>query len=238
MGSVKDSKWTLEGALRELESLGSEQTRKTYRRHGVTGEQYGVKFGDLSKLVRKIKVDHELAEELWESGNHDARVLATMIADPSTIQASRLDAWAKGLDNHVIANQLADLAAKHPAAAQRAKKWTRSRSECISSAGWSLVSSLAKLGGDDAVLTDEALAEYIDRIEAEIHRAPNRTRYSMNWALMSIGVHRPKLKDHALAAAKRIGPVEVDHGDTNCKTPDAVKAIQESRAGGSRKKKG
>lgn len=71
---------TSEQALARLWKLGSAQTRKTYGRHGLPGEMYGVKFGDLAKLVKEIRQDHELARELWDSGNHDARVLAAMIA--------------------------------------------------------------------------------------------------------------------------------------------------------------
>jgi len=69
--------------MQELKSLGSEQYRKTYKRHGVQGEVYGVSYAHLGTLKKKIKIDHELALELWKSGNHDARTLATMIADPA-----------------------------------------------------------------------------------------------------------------------------------------------------------
>ena len=81
---------TASQVLKRLKSLGTAQTRKTYGRHGVTGEMFGVKFGDLSRLVRQIKKDHALALELWSSGNHDARVLATHIADPEELDAGTL----------------------------------------------------------------------------------------------------------------------------------------------------
>ena len=79
--------------LAELESLGSEQARKTYRRHGVGENQFGVSYSALGKLKKRIKTDHELALKLWESGNHDARILATMIADPQ--QAEEIVASGK-----------------------------------------------------------------------------------------------------------------------------------------------
>ncbi|MEQ8762775.1 MAG: DNA alkylation repair protein [Planctomycetota bacterium] len=218
--------WTTSSLLKELESLGTEQNRKVYGRHGVTGPQFGVSFAHLGKLRRQIKVDQELAEGLWASGNHDARVLAAMIADPGEMKASTLDTWVKDVGNHVIANTVAELAARHASAKQRAEKWTRSRSETIASAGWNLVSDLAKQKDDDAVLSDDDLRSYVEQIEKGIHTAPNRTRYSMNSALISIGSHRPKLKKEALAIAKRIGPVEIDHGETGCKTPDAAERIQ------------
>src|ERR1700752_4226901 len=73
---------TLSETMKQLEAVGSEQTRKTYRRHGVQMPMFGVKMGDLSKVQKGIKKDHALALALWATGNLDARVLATMIADP------------------------------------------------------------------------------------------------------------------------------------------------------------
>ena len=65
-------------------------------------------------------------------------------------------------------------------------------------------------------------------IEKEIHRSPNWARYAMNGALISIGVYKPTLRKKAIEAAKRIGKVEVDHGETYCKTPDAVPYIEKA----------
>jgi 3-methyladenine DNA glycosylase AlkD len=64
-----------------LEALGTEQARKTYKRHGIEGDVFGVSYANLEILRKKIKVDHDLAQKLWASGNHDARILATMFAD-------------------------------------------------------------------------------------------------------------------------------------------------------------
>jgi 3-methyladenine DNA glycosylase AlkD len=62
--------------LAELRSLGTEQNRKIYSRHGVQGEMFGVSYANLEKLRKKIKTDHMLAGQLWAAGNHDARILA------------------------------------------------------------------------------------------------------------------------------------------------------------------
>ena len=83
---------TLAEVLVELETLGTAQNRKTYARHGVTGEAFGVSYANLGKLRKKIKRDHELAQGLWDSGNHDARVLATLVAEPAARAARDLDA--------------------------------------------------------------------------------------------------------------------------------------------------
>lgn len=82
---------TLPQALQQLEAAGSAQTRKTYSRHGIGPKMFGVSYAVLGQLTRQIKRDHALALGLWASGNHDARVLATMIADPLQADAALLD---------------------------------------------------------------------------------------------------------------------------------------------------
>src|SRR5712675_2250880 len=96
--------------LDALKSAGKEQTRKTYRRHGAGEDCYGVSTPDLTKLQKKIKVDSRLAGELWASGNHEARILATMIADAKQLDRAALDAWASSLHNYIEVGYLAGLA--------------------------------------------------------------------------------------------------------------------------------
>ncbi|HXV96609.1 MAG TPA: DNA alkylation repair protein [Gaiellaceae bacterium] len=80
------------GVLRELKRLGTAQNVKIYRLHGAGENVYGVSFGDLRSLARKLGTDHELALALWDSGNADARCLATMVADPSAMARGEADA--------------------------------------------------------------------------------------------------------------------------------------------------
>src|SRR5882672_12715599 len=85
---------TLAEAMSALEKAGSAQTRKTYARHGAAEPMFGVSFATLKTLVKRIRVDHELALALWETGNFDARNLAVKIADPAEMKPSDLDRWA------------------------------------------------------------------------------------------------------------------------------------------------
>ena len=221
----------LKETIAALAAAGSEQTRKTYRRHCVTGEMYGVSYADLEKLRKAINVDHGLAEALWRTGNHDARVLATMIADPTGTSASTLSAWANETQNHVLAGALSTLASKTPSAQNCFREWSVSPNEAVSAAGWHL---LAELATNDQKLPDPFFEAQLKTIEDQIHTSQNRTRYSMNGALIAIGCRNSRLEKQAIQAAKRIGKVEVDHGDTSCKTPDSIAYIQKVKA---RKKK-
>jgi 3-methyladenine DNA glycosylase AlkD len=210
-----------------LKSLGTAQNRKVYARHGVRSKMYGVSFANLNRLKREIKNGHTLALNLWGSGNHDARVLATMVADPQQASLQVLTAWKGDLDNYVITDAFAGFAAKTRFAQGRMERWTNSPHEWLGRTGWLL---LAHLAMRDGALDDEYLQGYILKIEERIHVAKNRTRDAMNSALIAIGARNAALEKKAVAAALRIGKIEVDHGFTGCKTPDAVTYIRKARA--------
>jgi 3-methyladenine DNA glycosylase AlkD len=209
---------TIKEAMQALEKAGKEQYRKIYARHGVQGEMFGVSTADLTKLAKKIKMDGSLAEELWRSGNHDARILASMIADAASLTAARLKAMATDVGDKVQSGALSTLAARSPHARQVAEAWIASDDEFVGSAGWNVVAQLAQ---KDETLPDGWYADLLGIIERRIHKAKNRTKASMNNALIAIGARNPKLQGPAIAAARRIGKLTVDHGDTDCKTPDA-----------------
>jgi 3-methyladenine DNA glycosylase AlkD len=212
-------------ALDILKSLGTEQNRKIYRRHGAGEDVYGVSFAHLKDLKKKIKTDHDLAVALWDSGNHDARMLAGMIADPKRLDAKTLDTWVKGLRNYVETNALGDLAAQSPHARETMARWIASDEEWTASAGWRI---LAQVAMNEDALPDEYFERFLSTIERDIDESQSRVRHEMNNALIAIGIRNPELRQKAFAAAARIGKVEVDHGETGCKTPDAAGYIKKT----------
>lgn len=211
---------TLKQALAALKKGGTAQTRKVYGRHGVTGEMYGVSYALQKKLAKEIGTDQELALELWASGNHDARILATMICDSAAFTSRQLDAMARELDSYVLTDAFSGAVVRDGDGLKKFEAWKNRKSEFVSAAAWNILSSQAMR---DDTLTDAFCSEQIDLIVKEIHQRPNRVRHSMNQALICLGVRNPRLEKKARAAAKKIGKVEVDHGQTSCTTPDAGK---------------
>lgn len=216
-------------ALDTLRSLGTEQYRKTYRRHGAGEDVYGVSSAHLKDLKKKIKTDHELAVALWESGNHDARMLAGLIADPQRLDPRTLDAWARGLRSYPETDTLGGIAARTPHARETMARWMASDAEWTAAAGWRILAVIAREGDGDG-LPDEYFARFLATIERDVHGSPNRVRHEMNNALIAIGIRSPALQKKAEAAAARIGKVEVDHGQTECQTPEAIGYIRKAVA--------
>ncbi len=213
--------------LQEMESLGTAQNRRIYRRHGVAGEQYGLSFANLKTLQKRIKQDHALAQSLWDGGNHDCRILAAMIADPAQAGDSLLDAWCRNLDNYIVTDSFAGFAGRTGLARLKAEQWRCDDGEWVGRAGWHLAANLAMKDQD---LPDAYFRGLLGVIEGEIHQRKNRVRDAMNNALIAIGIRSPELEEPALSAAARIGKVDVDHGETNCKTPAAAAYIRRTLA--------
>ena len=216
---------TLSETMAELEHFGSPNIRKIYLNHGFGDHTFGVKYGDMKPLAKRIKTDHALALQLWETGNHDARILAGMIADPKQATPEMLDAWAHSQTNYAQSDELSKFVSKTPHARVMAEKWAQERGEWVSTVGWNVLGQLALT---DKSLSDSFFEPYIAQIEREIHDKPNRTRYAMNGALIAFGMRSANLEAKALAAGKAIGEVHVDHGQTGCETPDACSYIQKA----------
>ena len=226
-GKPAPARMSLAEVMSALEKAGTAQNRKTWARHGMTGPMFGVSFADLKTLMKRIKVDHELALALWDTGNVDARHLAVKIADPRRMTPKELDRWASGDSARGCHAYVAHLAVEGPHGLSRADAWLKSGSEPQRCCGWMLAGALAKL---DEAVPSNWFASRIAAIENAIHQAPNHEREAMNGALISIGCRDAAMRKVALLAAKRIGPVSVDHGDTACETPDAGTYIEKAWA--------
>jgi 3-methyladenine DNA glycosylase AlkD len=218
---------TLAEVMRELESMGTEQNRKIYRRHGFGDNQFGVSFSNLNKLAKSIKKDNTLAADLWSTGNGDARNLATLIVDAKTLPVGTLNAWIASATCYVHADLLGTkVAAKHPEVDKIMLRCMKGKADLTQQVGWDIASVQAMNGG----LSDEEADRLLQTIEKTIQKAPNRARHAMNGAVIAIGLRGPAFKKKAIAAARRIGKVEVDHGETGCVTPDAERYIREAAA--------
>jgi 3-methyladenine DNA glycosylase AlkD len=212
--------------LGTLKKLGKPQTAAIYKRHGSGDNVFGVLTSEIAKIQKKIKRDHALALALWETGNADARVLALQIADPAKLTSAAANALVKGTPLRFLVGYLAGLLARSPVADEKMRAWMKSPDEELCEIGYAILSM--RLKDESDAVSDADAGQLVTKIEREIHRAPSRVRHAMNMALISIGVYKPSLRKKAIAAARLIGKVDVDHGETNCKTPDAVTYIEKA----------
>ncbi|MEW4152728.1 DNA alkylation repair protein [Bacillus thuringiensis] len=223
----------LEEVMQQLEEYRTEQNRKTYKNHGAKEPLFGVSFANLKLLKKKIKKDHDLAVELWETKNMDAMILATYILDPKNITAEQLNSWVQDVDYYCLMDVFMTSICTSPIAIERMEEWTKSNDEWIGRAGWSL---LANISIKNKTLHDDFFSPYLEEIKENIHNEKNRKKEAMNSALIAIGIRNEDLERQAIEIAREIGKVEVDHGATSCKTPDAESYIKKARERAQKKK--
>ncbi|MGN4670929.1 DNA alkylation repair protein [Bacillus cereus group sp. MYBK225-1] len=223
----------LEEVMQQLEEYGTEQNRKTYKNHGAKEPLFGVSFANLKLLKKKIKKDHDLAILLWETKNMDAMTLATMILDPKKVTTELLNKWVQEVDYYCLMDVLMTAICTSPIAIERMEDWAKSDDEWIGRAGWSL---LANISIKNKTLQDDVFSPYLDEIKENIHNEKNRKREAMNSALITIGIRNEDLERKAIEIAREIGKVQVDHGATSCKTPDAEPYIKKARERAEKKK--
>jgi len=207
-------------AMASLAAAGTAQNIKIYKRHGAMEPLFGVSFAHLKQMKKQIKTDHPLALALWATGNTDARTLALMVIDGPQVSGDQVNQMLSEIRYYALVDMLvAEVVLHQKDARARMTRWTRAKKELYQRAGYSLLTQFARM---ETSLPDKIFRQYIARIEAEIHHAPNRAKQMMNIALLNIGLRPEPLHSEALVAAQRVGPVEVDHGETSCKTYDTA----------------
>ena len=222
---------TLAEIMQELEARGNPAIKKTIMRHGAPEPLFGVKIGDLKPLQKMLKGQQQLAMELYATKNSDAMYLAGLIADGSKMTRKQLDQWAKEATWHMIAGcSVSWVASEHPDAFEIAKKWIDSPKELVATTGWSTLSSVVATRSDDELPISE-IGELLVRCIKTMKTSPNRVRYAMNGFVISVGIYVEPLANQAILTARKIGTVEVDMGNTDCKIPDAESYIVKSRRG-------
>ncbi|MCM3785106.1 DNA alkylation repair protein [Neobacillus mesonae] len=231
---------TLEQVMNTLEELGTEQTKKTFLRHGAREPFFGVRVGDMKKkLVKEVKKDQALAESLFSTGNSDAMYLAGLTVNPKRVSKETLEAWVQQAYWYMIAEYpVAWITAESPYARELAMKWIRSEEEMVATAGWSTYANYVSITPDDELDLGE-IQELLDLVKSNIHEERNRVRYVMNNFVICVGSYVKPLHDEAVSTAEVIGKVQVDVGNTACKVPlaeDYIRKVEEKGRLGAKRK--
>jgi 3-methyladenine DNA glycosylase AlkD len=216
---------TFDEVLDQLRLLGKDSIKKVLLNHGAREPFFGVSVEDLKKIQKRVKIDHHLALELYETGISDAMYLAGLIADDSRMTKKDLQRWADQAYWYMLSEftvPWVTAGSKH--GRELALAWIESKKESIASAGWATLNNLVATR-DDADLDLPLLKRLLDRVAKTIHQQPNRVRYVMNGFLIAVGCYVKPLSEYAQATAKKIGDVSVDMSGTACKVPSALEYI-------------
>jgi len=225
MGSIT-IKMTVPEILAELETYANENTKRVHMKHGAREPIFGVKVSDLKRIQRKVKKDHEVALDLYDTGNSDAMYLAGLIADENRMTKRKLRNWVENAYWYMISEYtVAWITAESCYGFELGLEWIESDNEMIAAAGWSTLSNLVAVRLDTQ-LDIKAFDKLLKRVAKEIHKAPNRVRYTMNGFVIAVGTCLAPLTDKAKAVAEKIGKVDVDMAGTACRVPLATEYIE------------
>jgi len=230
---------TSKEVLSQLEKMANPQIKAILLKHGIKEPLLGVKIGDMKPIQKKIKKDHKISMELYNSGVYDAMYLAGLIADEEKMTKKEINDWAKRSNSSGTSEYTVSwVAAESKYGWELGMEWIDSPNELIASSGWSTLAGWLSLK-PDSELDIKTIRSLLKRIEKQIHKAPNRVRYVMNNFIICSGSYVKELTAECMELSDRIGTVMVDMGGTACKVPAAADYIKkvEARGGLGKKKK-
>jgi 3-methyladenine DNA glycosylase AlkD len=201
--SARNAAWTKSAVLRELKLLADPDVRAKLSYFGVNvPKAHGISAPVLHKLARRIGRNHELAEQLWASGVHEAKLLAPLLAEADRVDSAHMERWVRDFASwDVVDTACCYLYAYAQPAWQKIYEWSARSAEYEKRAAFSLVAYLAY---KDKTATDAQFEKFLAVIEREAHDDRNFVRKAVNWALRNIGKRNLRLNRSAIRAAERI----------------------------------
>lgn len=192
---------TLDQALEQLEALGTEQVRAQNARAGAGENQFGVRLGEIRKLAKQIRTNHELALELWDTGNVDAQFLAMLVIAPKKLSVEEMDRMVRSTTFVRVADWFNSyVASKHPEKEALRVMWMESEDRWAARSGWHLTAQRV-------VKSPEGLdlSALLGRIESQMSGATPEVQWTMNNTLAAIGINVPELRERAIAIGEALG---------------------------------
>ncbi len=201
-----------EELLRRIKRFSSPAFKKQmHERFGIcTDNALGTPVTTLRLLVKGLpRPDQELAEALWETGIHEARITASMLADPAQITREQLNAWAHALNSWDICDLCCNnLFSKVKNPLKLAERWIKREEEFVRRAGFAIICSLS---APRAKTKDEELIKLLPLIKNHAADPRPMVYKAVNWALRNIGKKNPRLTPKAIACAEEILDLYADN---------------------------
>jgi len=193
--------------LKKLKSLSNPKALKYLVKYGINPKNnYGISIYTIRDVAKDIGTGHRLAQRLWNSGIHDARLLASMIDDPKQVTESQMEKWARDFDSWDVCDQVcSNLFDKTIFAYTKAHEWTERKEEFVKRAGFVLMAVLAV---HDKKADDKRFEEFFKPIKRESTDERNYVKKAVNWALRGIGKRNLALNKKAIAVAKEIKNID------------------------------
>ena len=189
--------------IKKLKSLSNPKAVEGMARFGINPKNtFGVSIPNLRKIAKEAGTNHYLAQRLWSSGIHEARILASMIGDPLMVTEQQMESWVGNFDSWDVCDQCcSNLFDKTKFAYKKAIEWTKRNEEFVKRAGFVLMAVLAV---HDKKAKDERFLKFLPIMKRESTDERNYVKKAVNWSLRQIGKRNLNLNKMALKTAKEI----------------------------------
>lgn len=189
--------------IKRLKALSNPKAVEGMARYGINpSNTYGVSIPNLRKTAKELGIDHELAQRLWASGIHEARILASMIDDQNMVTGEQAERWVKDFDSWDVCDQCCmNLLQNTSFAYEKASEWSERQEEFVKRAGFVL---MARLAVSDRKAADRKFELFLPAIKRESADNRNYVKKAINWALRQIGKRNLHLNRKAVDTAREI----------------------------------
>ena len=206
--------------VKELADLEDAKIRAVNEKHG---DAHGINLTRLRAVAKRVKTQHELSVELWETEDPNARLLALLICSPRKFDGDSLDRMLRQSQSPKEQDWLVNYVVKKNKNAEELRaRWLADNDSNVASAGWALTSDRVnkKPEGLD-------LSALLDEIESSMRDAPERLQWAMNMCLAYIGIESPDHRDRARRIGERLEVLKDYPTPPNCTSPFAPIWIDE-----------
>ena len=193
----------LTAVMDELTGKASESSRAGMARYGINvAHAFGVSVPELRRMAKALGTDHDLALALWDTGNHEARLLAGMVDDPAAVTEAQMEEWAAGFDSWDVCDQVtSNLFDRTPFAYDKVRAWSAAEDEWVKRAAFATAAALAV---HDKAAPDERFLAILELVRREAGDGRNFVKKAVNWALRNIGKRSAALHAAAIETAEEI----------------------------------
>jgi len=217
---------TTDKIIKELKSYSNPKNVEGMERFGINPKNtLGVSIPIIRKMGKEIEKNHYLAQQLWSSGIHEARILAGLIDDSKLVNEEQMENWVKDFDSWDICDQVcSNLFDKTPYAYKKALEWSKRKEEFVKRAGFVLMACLAV---HDKKAKDTELLKFLPIIKKEATDERNFVRKAVNWALRQIGKRNKNLQKEAIRTAKEI--LNIESKSAKWIASDAIRELESKK---------
>ncbi len=196
-----------EDVINRLQALADPAAVAGMAKFAVGGQHtLGISIPTLRRMAKEIGRNHDLAQQLWASGIHEARILAAFIDNPQQVSEAQMDAWVKDFDSWDVCDQCCiNLFRQTPLAYQKVVEWSNREEEFVKRAAFALLATLAV---HDKKAGDERFSDFLPLLQRAGTDERNFVKKAVNWALRQIGKRNRNLNQAAIQAAQEMQQLE------------------------------